>query len=119
MEKTGSKENVIIITNNNLLVKLESHGVELQTVFVINFVQIALTLNTETSESEFSLASVKSLYSKKDYKGAIKAGEDLLPQSSNPQLLSEVRMTQHRVPLHMHVSGPPSTGQVLQRPGRS
>ena len=43
-----------------------------------------------SSEPDVSLATAKALYGKKDYKGAIKAGEDLLPYSSNPQLLSEV-----------------------------
>ena len=56
--------------------------------------QIIFTLKSQTPESEVSLAGVKCLYSKKDYGGAIKAGEDLLPLSGNPQLLSEVRMTE-------------------------
>ena len=38
------------------------------------------------------LAGVKSLYSKKDYRGAIKAGEDVLPLTNNPRLVAEVRM---------------------------
>jgi len=38
------------------------------------------------------LAGVKSLYSKKDYRGAIKAGEDVLPLTNNPRLVAEVHL---------------------------
>jgi len=46
----------------------------------------------EGKEPDVSLATAKALYGKKDYKGAIKAGEDLLPYSSNPQHLSEAHL---------------------------
>jgi len=43
-------------------------------------------------KADCSLGGMKSLYSKKDYAGAILAGEDLLSQASNPQFLSEAHL---------------------------